>query len=87
MSDNLQEAAARAAALSGYIILTADQAEAVRGPTAPGAALDPRPLQSGAWALPVRVLLDPAHEMHHALLGDLPVREVPEEEWLIEAEE
>jgi hypothetical protein len=87
MSDNLQEAAARAAALSGFIILTGEQADAVRGPTAPGAALDPRPLVGGGWALPVRVLLDPAHEQHHALLADLPVREVPEEEWLIEVEQ
>lgn len=64
------------------IILTEQQADAVRGPTAPGAALDPIPLADGmSWVLPEAVLVDPAHATRHAWLAGLPVREVAPEEW------
>lgn len=64
------------------IILTAAEADAMRGPTAPGAALDPVPLADGVtYVLPVAVLDDPAHAMHHAALAALPRREVAAEEW------
>lgn len=64
------------------IVLTAEQAEAVRGPTGPGAALDPVPLADGeTWALPPSVLSDPAHAQHHDTLAALPQREIAAEEW------
>lgn len=54
------------------LILPPAVADAVRGPTAAGAALDPRPLADGGFALPERVLADPDHAEHHALLAGLP---------------
>ncbi|MCJ8143877.1 hypothetical protein MKI84_13210 [Ancylobacter sp. A5.8] len=64
------------------IILTENQAEAVRGATAPGAALDPIPLADGvSWVLPEAVLADPAHALRHATLAGLPRREVAADEW------
>jgi hypothetical protein len=54
------------------IILTAEQAAAVRGPTSPISALDPVQLPDLRWFLPARVLEDPAHAIHHALLAALP---------------
>lgn len=59
------------------IILTQAQAEHVTGPTSPGAALHPVALANGTeWVLPVAVLSDPAHAMHHAYLDALPQRAV-----------
>jgi len=66
------------------LILTAELAEQVRGPTGHGAALEPRPLADGTFALPARVLADPAHAEHHATLRDLPTREAAECAWLEE---
>lgn len=54
------------------LILTPAVADAVRGPTSKGAALEPRPLADGDFALPERVLDDPAHAEHHALLATTP---------------
>jgi hypothetical protein len=58
------------------IILMPEHAAAVRGPTAPFAALYPVPLFSGEYVLPLGVLDDPNHAMHHELLSSLPTREV-----------
>jgi len=64
------------------IILTTSEAAAVRGPTGPGAALDPLPLvDDTSWVLPQAVLADPAHTVHHAMLAALPLSEVAPEEW------
>ncbi|WP_029004784.1 hypothetical protein [Azorhizobium doebereinerae] len=60
-----------------FLILTSAQANALRGPTAPGAALEPVALADGArWVLPMSVLDDPAHGSRHAELVALPVDEV-----------
>jgi hypothetical protein len=57
------------------IILTAEQAEKVRGisPTNPNAALDPIPLKDGTFMLPKEVLTDPAHADVKELLSTLPL--------------
>ena len=71
-----------------FIILTSEQAEAVRGPTAPGAALFPLPLADGvSFVLPASVLEDPSHASHHDLLGELPTRAVEEAEWPVPIDE
>lgn len=67
------------------IILTAEQAEHVRGPCGEYSELDPRPLADGAFALPARVLDDPDLEEHRDYLAALPRRAVSEEEWLMSA--
>lgn len=58
--------------MSAFVILTAGQAEAVRGPTTSPAALEPIARQGGVFILGAAVLDDPAHAMHHALLFALP---------------
>ncbi len=58
--------------MTAFIILTAAEADHVRGPTTPPAALDPIERQGGAFILPVAVLADPAHAMHHDFLAQLP---------------
>lgn len=64
------------------IILTAAQADEVRGPTAPGAALEPALLADGVtYVLPAAILADPAHWEWHAFLSALPQRLVAPEEW------
>lgn len=57
-----------------FILLTAEQAGHVRGPSAitPSAALDPIERQGDVFILPVAVLNDLAHEAHHAYLAALP---------------
>lgn len=58
-----------------FIILTPEDAEAVRGPTAPGAALDPVQLTGeAAFALPEAVLADPDHARHRVFLAERPRR-------------
>lgn len=69
------------------LIMTTAQAEAVRGPTSPGHALNPTLLADGAWALPVDVIDDPAHMVVHGLISDLPRREVAPGEYLAPEEE
>lgn len=64
------------------IIFTETEAEAVRGPTAPGAALEPALLADGTtYVLPAEVLADPAHAERHDLLATFPVRDVADDEW------
>lgn len=63
------------------LILDPGTADIVRGPTGPGAALEPRPLADGDFALPARVLEDPAHAEHHALLATMPRRPLAECVW------
>ena len=58
--------------MSLFIVLTAEQADAVRGSTMPPAALDPIERRDGVSILGLTVLSDPAHAMHHALLSGLP---------------
>ncbi|MFG1429159.1 hypothetical protein [Roseixanthobacter glucoisosaccharinicivorans] len=65
-----------------FLILDHTTADAVRGPTAPGAALAPVLLADGAtWVLPEVCATAPEHVMHHALLAIMPVREVAGAEW------
>lgn len=63
------------------IILTAEQADQIRGPTSPGNALDPVALIDGSYVLPEAVIDDPAHHARHAYLQLLPCREVGSEEY------
>ena len=63
------------------LILGPADAAAVTGPTADGAALQPRALADGDFALPARVLDDPAHAMHHALLSTMPTRPLADCVW------
>jgi hypothetical protein len=58
------------------IILTAEQAAAVAGPSAPHHVLEPRALSDGNYALPVAVLSDPAHREKWPELEDLPQRDL-----------
>lgn len=65
-----------------FIILTQTQAGHVRGATGPLSALSPVALASGTeWVLPVSVLADPAHAIHHDYLAALPQREIDASEW------
>lgn len=54
------------------IILTPEQADQVRGLTAPGHAIAPRPLANGNFALPEACINDPAHAVHSTFLKTLP---------------
>jgi hypothetical protein len=63
------------------LILEAATAAAVAGETELGAALAPVPLMGGGFALPVRVLSDPAHALHHQMLRGLPTRHADDCEW------
>lgn len=63
------------------IILTSEQAEAVRGETAPGAYLDPKPLKDGSFALSSSAIQDTAHLSKIGMLVPLPQREVADHEW------
>lgn len=75
--------------MARFIILTAEQADQVRGPSAsdPWATLDPVERQGGKFILGLRVLTDPAHEAHWEFLGALPQLDTsdpafpPEIEW------
>jgi hypothetical protein len=55
-----------------HIVMTADEAEQVRGVTTPGHALEPILLHDGRCILPVSVLQDPVHAKHHEFLRSLP---------------
>lgn len=52
------------------------QADAVRGPTAPGSALEPVLLADGRLVLPLSVLDDPAHAQRHDRLVSYPIDEI-----------
>jgi hypothetical protein len=60
--------------MTALILLSSDDAKAVRGPSATveGAALEPVALTDGRFLLPVAVLDDIAHAAHRTLLADLP---------------
>lgn len=58
--------------MSSVIILTAAEAEAVRGNSTPIAAIEPVALTDGRFILGIEVLTDPAHAKHHAFLALLP---------------
>jgi len=64
------------------LILTAAEADALRGPSGPGSALDPRPLDDGTFALPVAVLSDAAHAALQNALQGLQQRDVDDGEWV-----
>jgi hypothetical protein len=57
-----------------FIVLTAGQADHVRGPSisTPAAALNPIERQGGTFILGVEVLDDPAHIAHREYLEALP---------------
>lgn len=57
-----------------FILLTASEADHVRGPSAtvPSSALEPVERQGGVFILGVGVLSDPAHAAHHDYLMELP---------------
>jgi len=69
-----------------FMILSAAEADAVRGTTTPGFALDPRALVDGTFALPPAVLNDPAHAARQDALVGMPQRDVAAEEWAVESE-
>jgi len=74
--------------MSDTIILTKEQADAVRGETSSGHFLNPVLLDDGVtWCLPAAVLSDPAHAKHLAALQAMPKRAVAREEyrWHVEA--
>jgi hypothetical protein len=65
-----------------FIVLGAEEAQAVRGPTTTGHALAPVPLADGEhFVLPAAVLDDPAHAARRAFLAALPQREVDPSEF------
>lgn len=65
-----------------FLILTAAQADDLRGPSGAGAELAPLPLSDGVtFVLPARVRDDPAHAERHAALEALPRRAVAPEDF------
>lgn len=60
--------------MSMFILLSAGQADRVRGPsiTTPSAALNPIERQGGVFILGVEVLADPSHEPLRNFLSVLP---------------
>lgn len=63
------------------LILTEEQAIEMAGQSTPGHSLDPRPLKSGEYVLPRRVLHDPAHGAKLEFLSSLPERDVGMDEF------
>lgn len=61
--------------MTSLILLTAEQADIVRGPSSvdPAAQIVPRPLMDGRYVLNAAILDAPAHAEHSALLASLPV--------------
>jgi hypothetical protein len=57
--------------MSSVIILTAADAEAVRGMSTPTAAIEPIALMDGTFMLGIEVLADPAHARHLSKLSGL----------------
>lgn len=58
------------------IVLTAEEADQVRGISSPGAALEPRDLGDGRFVLPPEVLTDPAHDDKWETLRGFPIEDV-----------
>lgn len=63
--------------MSTFILLTAEQADRVRGLSvaSPYAALNPIACPGGVFLLGADVLFDPAHEAHREFLATLPEME------------
>lgn len=64
------------------IILTPEEAAALRGQGAPGSRLEPVLLTDGLYALPEAVLDDAAYSDQHAVLGAMPRRAVDQSEFV-----
>jgi hypothetical protein len=64
--------------MTTLILLSAEDAGAVRGPSATveGAALEPIALTDSRFILPIAVLDDPAHAAHRELLAGLPTADL-----------
>jgi len=60
--------------------LTAGQAKAICGLSAPEHALQPVPLADGTFIISLSVLADPAHGKHTAILKSLPEINIPDSE-------
>ena len=58
------------------LVLTAKQAETVRGPTGPCSWLEPRQLEDDLYILNPCVLEDPMHKCHWEFLSKLPIEDV-----------
>lgn len=63
--------------MADFIVLTPPQANAMRGNTVPGHALDPIELTNGTFCLPLAVLADAAHLPRRATLNAFTKRDVP----------
>ena len=72
--------------MSDVIILTAAEADAVRGMSTPTAAIEPIALTDGTFMLGVEVLEDPAHAKHLSKLSGLTRADVKDIQNLIFAE-
>jgi hypothetical protein len=57
-----------------FIVLSIDDANQVRMLTKPGHACAPVPLKNATLILPIELLSDPEHEVHHEFLKTLPTR-------------
>ncbi len=64
-----------------FLILTAAEADQVRGETVPGHTIEPHLLKDGTYALTTVVCADPHHASKHAFLSALPLRDVPPDEF------
>ena len=62
--------------MSHLIILTAAEADKVRGMSSPMAAIEPILLKDGTFMLGVEVLADPAHAKHLSVFDPLPKAEI-----------
>jgi len=58
------------------LIIPANQVELVQGASSPTSSLEPRLLNNGDYALPARVLEDPAHSAKVGLLQSFDQRDV-----------
>lgn len=66
--------------MSALILLSAAEADAVRGPSGadPMSALEPVALTDGRFTLGIEVLDDPAHAAHRDVLAALPRADLAE---------
>ena len=72
--------------MSRLIILTAAEADAVRGMSTPTAAIEPIALTDGTFMLGDEVLTDPAHAKHLSMLSGLVTADMEDIQNLIFAE-
>jgi hypothetical protein len=61
-----------------FIKLNEHEANAIQGDSSPGYRLEPKPIKEGGYILPLSVLSDPAHSMHHEFLKSK--ARIPEQE-------